>query len=234
MKKILFFVLMCVSMVACKKHEVVKCEATPTVTISFNLQMVANDDIVRSSTNEYFNIIKEQTPGCVDVTLVNTDLNKVYTCKSNETITIPIGTYEISASIEGMSKPVNNSTSYPIYNTPFLTCDSFVMDITSSTNMITLDAYYDCYVVFALIDECEDCKTILGGEVISFNKYDKYYVCYFQRDNLSVTLVPYDNTEFITTTYDFSSSYDVRKQYIEFGRYYVLHPQKVKKEEIIK
>jgi hypothetical protein len=70
----------------------------------------------------------------------------------------------------------------------------------------------------------------LSGETTSFNKYNKYYVCYFQNKNINVTLVPYDDsTEFITTTYNFSTTYDVNKIYAEYGKYYVIHPQKVDK-----
>jgi hypothetical protein len=43
-------------------------------------------------------------------------------------------------------------------------------------------------------------------------------------------LVPYsDSTEFITTTYNFSTTYDINKVFAEYGKYYIIHPQKVDK-----
>jgi hypothetical protein len=230
MKKILFILMLCVSMVACKKHEIEDVETTPMVTITFDQQIVSSNSMVRSTTNEFLDIIEEQTPDYVNVELVNTDLGKTFTCKSNETITIPIGNYEISASIDGTPKPVGSALWYPIYKTPFLKCDKFSFNVTTSSNKIILNTYYDCYAIFAMIDECKDCKTTLSGETTSFNKYNKYYVCYFQNKNINVTLVPYDDsTEFITTTYNFSTTYDVNKIYAEYGKYYVIHPQKVDK-----
>lgn len=229
MKKILFVLMLCVSMVACKKHEIEDVETTPMVTISFGQQIVSSNSMVRSTTNEFLDIIEEQTPDYVNVTLKNLDLNKTYTCKSNETITIPIGNYEISAKMDGAHQPVGTALWYPIYKTPFLKCDTFTYKITHSTNFITLDTYYNCYAIFALIDECKNCTTVLDGETAHFNKFNKYYICYFQ-GGPEVTLTPYDDsTEFITTTYKFSTTYDVNKVYVEYGKYYVIHPQQVDK-----
>ena len=93
MKKILFMLIMCLSFVACSKDNGE--EVTPMVTLSFNQQIVSSNSMTRATTNEFLDIISEQTPDYVNVTLKNLDLNKTYTCKSKETITIPIGNYEI-------------------------------------------------------------------------------------------------------------------------------------------
>lgn len=227
MKKILFMLIMCLSFVACSKDNGE--EVTPMVTLSFNQQIVSSNSMTRATTNEFLDIISEQTPDYVNVTLKNLDLNKTYTCKSNETITIPIGNYEISAKIDGAHQPVGTALWYNIYKTPFLKCNTFTYKITPSTNLITLDTYYNCYAIFALIDECQSCTTVLDGKTAYFNKVNKYYICYFQESS-TITLTPYDeSTEFITTSYNFSTTYDVNKVFAEFGKYYVIHPQKVDK-----
>lgn len=220
MKKILFVLMLCVSMVACKKHEIEDVETTPMVTITFDQQIVSSNSMVRSTTNEFLDIIEEQTPSYINVTLKNLDLDKTYTCKSNESITIPLGNYEVS----GYYRSVSNS-GYLL--TPYLQCDTFNLNIKYDTKTITLNTYYKCYAVFALIDECKNCTYSNG---YSFDKKGKYYVRYFDDSNITFTLTPYDDsTEFITTTYNFSTTYTIGKVYAEYGKYYVIHPQKVDK-----
>ena len=81
MKKILFMLIVCISFAACSKDN---CEDfTPMVTLSFNQQIVSSNSMTRATTNEFLDIISEQTPDYVNVTLKNLDLNKTYTCKSN-------------------------------------------------------------------------------------------------------------------------------------------------------
>lgn len=222
MKKILFVLILCVSVVACKKHEIEDIETTPMVTITFDQQIVSSNSIVRSTTNEFLDIIEEQTPSYINVTLKNLDLDKTYTCKSNESITIPLGNYEISA---------YNNGDYiygPMHKTPSLNCEKFYYTISNNTNCITLNTYYNCYAVFALIDEC---KSVTGNVNREFPKNGKYYVCYMDdSQDAYISIIPYDdNTEFISTSYIFSTTYDVNKVYAEYGKYYVIHPQKVDK-----
>ena len=219
MKKILFILMLCVSMVACKKHEIEDVETTPMVTITFDQQIVSSNSMVRSTTNEFLDIIEEQTPSYINVTLKNLDLGKTYTCKSNESITIPLGNYEVS----GYYKSESNSG---YLSAPYLKCDTFNLNIKYDI-ILNLNTYYNCYAVFALIDECKTC-TYGGG--YSFDKKGKYYVKYFDETNITTLLTPYDDsTEFITTTYDFSTTYTIGKVYAEYGKYYVIHPQKVDK-----
>lgn len=219
MKKILFILMVCISIVACNKHEIEDVEIVPMVTISFDQQLVSGNSMVRSTTNEFLDIIEEQTPDYVNVTLKNTDLNKTYTCKSNETITIPIGNYEIHASIDGQAFSSSSGGTY--YGSACLKVDKFTKFINGQSQKITLNTYYNCYAIFALIDECKSCSFSL--------KYNKYYIAYF-KNSTNVTLTPYeDSTEFITTTYTFSTTYTVGKVFAEYGKYYVIHPQKVDK-----
>ena len=196
------------------------------VTISFNQQIVSGNSMTRSTTNEFLDIIEEQTPDYVNVTLKNLDLDKTYTCTSNATITIPIGNYVISA-----SKSANSSNYVDgVYSSPILCMDKINYTITHNTKLITLNVHYACYAVFALIDECKSCNIKIDDRTsLSFDKKGKYYINYFQ-GSPKVTLTPYDDsTEFITTTYNFSTTYDVNKVFAEYGKYYVIHPQKVDK-----
>lgn len=217
MKKILFTLIMCISFIACSKDS--SEDITPMVTLSFNQQIVSGNSMTRATTNEFLDIIEEQTPSYINVTLKNLDLDKTYTCKSNESITIPLGEYEISA--ESNNGTMTSSSYGSYYSNPKLKVNTNNIKITATTKEITLNAYYACYGVFALIDECAKC---------SFStKYGKYYVAYFSTD-ASAKLTPYDDsTEFITTEYQFSRTYTIGKIYAEYGKYYVIHPQKVDK-----
>lgn len=219
MKRILLILMMCISVIACNKHEIDDVETMPMVTIVFDQQIVSSNSMVRSTTNEFLDIIEEQTPDYVNVTLKNLDLDKTYTCKSNETITIPVGNYEIYANIDGTE--VSSNTGYYYCKSACLKVDKFTKFINGQSQKIILNAYYNCYAIFALIDECKSC---------SFSsKYNKYYIAYF-KNSTSVTLTPYeDSTEFITTTYAFTTTYTVGKVFAEYGKYYVIHPQKVDK-----
>lgn len=231
MKKILFMLIVCISFAACSKDN---CEDfTPMVTLSFNQQIVSSNSMTRATTNEFLDIISEQTPDYVNVTLKNLDLNKTYTCKSNEAITIPIGNYEISAAIGAKSYEYVVGSSGSMYSTPILSMDKINYTITQNTNLITLNVYYKCYAVFALIDECKSCVAYYIDNNVDFYKKGKYYVAYFnyaESRGMYIRLTPYDDsTEFITTSYNFSTTYDVNKVFAEFGKYYVIHPQKVDK-----
>ena len=203
------------------------------VTISFNQQIVSGNSMTRSTTNEFLNIIEEQTPDYVNVTLKNLDLNKTYTCTSNETITIPIGNYEISASKGATSSKAVIGTSGYMYSSPILSMGKINYTITHNTKLITLNVHYACYAVFALIDECKTCVAYYCNEDVDFYKRGKYYVAYFnyyESCGMDIRLTPYDDSiEFITTTYNFSTTYDVNKVFAEYGKYYVIHPQKVDK-----
>ena len=216
MKKIFIFCLMVLVMFSCNKNTDVE---NPMVTISFDQQLVSSNSMTRTTSNEFLDIIEEQTPTYVNVTLKNLDLNKTFTCKSNESITIPLGEYEISAESNGGTMTSGSGGAY--YSIPKLKVNTNNIKITATTKEITLNAYYACYAVFALIDECAKC---------SFStKYGKYYVAYFFTD-ASITLTPYEeNANLFTTTYEFSKDYIKDKIYAEYGKYYVIHPQKVDK-----
>ena len=215
-------------MCSCDNDSVVE---NSMVTISFNQQMVNGLPMTRGETNDFLNIIAEQTPTYVNVTLKNLDLGKKFTCKSNGSITIPVGEYEIYANKSGEYTQLTSLTPDKMYKTPTLNCNTFRQTISSNTTKITLNVYYSCYAIFALIDECKDCQaTETSYDKHSFYKNGKYYVGYFSKPNTNVTLTPYDDSnEFVSTTYNFSTTYDVNKVYAEYGKYYVIHPQQVDK-----
>lgn len=229
MKRFIFIMAFCLLFISCEKE--VMTEDTSMVTISFSQQIVQGNSMVRSgNSNDFLNIIASQTPSYINVTLKNLDLDKTFTCKSNETITIPIGNYEISA--EKDSDKVSGSTSqginYDIYVNPNLKCDKFNYNITKETN-ITLNAYYNCYVIFALVDECKKCTEVNNLYNATLNKINNYYVGYFKHSSLQINLTPYDNTEYFETIFNFSTMREDNKILVEYGKYYVLHPQKINK-----
>lgn len=231
MKKIIYALVLCTVLVSCKKNSGTEEQPTPTVTISFAHNIVESNSMVRSTTNDYLDIIAEQTPKAVTVTLRNTDLGKSYTCKSNEQITLPIGNYTISASCKGNVYCTLSNTAQKIYEAPALSMPQTTAKIETSST-ITLNLSYQCYAVFALIDECASCRAYAerNGTTNTLPKYGKYYVAYFDYNGMYITLTPYeDSTEFITTDYRFVTTYDTTNTYAEFGKYYVIHPTKVDK-----
>lgn len=229
-KNIFIPIVLLLTLSGCSKDELNNDEVIPTVTISFHNHLVASNSMCRSDNNEFLNIIQEQTPNYINVTLKNIDLDKTYKCKSNESITIPIGNYEINGEYNASGSYYSSSDSDVIYKGPCLKCDTFTTTINDNSNKITLNTYYNCFAVFALIDECKSCG-IAQFTNVSYDlfKYNKYYYGYFKKD-CNITLTPYDDsTEFITTTYKFSTIYNVNKVFAEYGKYYILHPQKVNK-----
>ena len=229
MKK--FFVAIILALVCfcgCSKHEV----EPNYVTISFDKQLVSSNSMTRSTANDFLDIIEEHTSDYVNVTLTNTDLKKTFTCKSNESITIPVGNYNISAYYDGLYVTVKpyEYREYPYSSTPSLKCNTFSKYIDSTNKHIILSVHYSCYAIFALIDECDTpyfCYK--NGDECPFPKYNKYYIAYFNED-AKIKLTPYeDSNEFIGTQYEFSTTYDKSKVYAEYGRYYVIHPQSVDK-----
>lgn len=222
MKRILYVLVFCLVFVSCSKDDDFSKE-NDMVTISFNQLLVSSNSMTRSDGNEFLDIIEEQTPDYVNVTLKNLDLDKTFTCKSNESITIPIGNYEIYAKYIEENAIINRTV---LKTKPILVCKSFNYTIKPDTKNIILNTYYDCYAVFALIDECQDCT--IDNEY-SLPKYNKYFYGFFQK-NHHFKVIPYnDSTEFITTTYNFSTTYDVNKVFAKYGKYYVIHPQQVEK-----
>lgn len=228
MKKLIFaMIALLLVAISCNKDE--PAQPIQTVTVSFKQNLVSSNLMTRGEGNEILDIINEQTSTYINITLKNTDLGKKYTCRSNESITIPVGNYEISGEYITVGKDVVG-TSGKIYETPVIKCDTFNAFITNETQKITLNSYYNCYAVFALIDECKTCYASYCDNNVIFYKKGKYYVGYFKYDGMKINIVPYDDsTEFISTEYIFSTTYEIGKIYAEYGKYYVIHPQKVNK-----
>ena len=228
MKIILYVLAFCLVFVSCSKDDDFSKE-NDMVTISFNQQLVSSNSMTRSDGNEFLDIIEEQTPDYVNVTLKNLDLDKTFTCKSNESITIPIGNYEISSSNETNYSNISGGRKFAL---PQLKGSTFNSTINNNTKTITLNVYYNCFAVFALIDECKSvsCPENIGSKTyISFGKQGKYYVSYFQ-NGCEIKITPYDDSnDFISASYAFSTTYDINKVYAEYGKYYVIHPQQVDK-----
>ena len=224
MKKIILLAFCALAIVSCKKDNDTELP-TPMVTISFDQRIVSGNSMVRSASNDFLDIIESHTPKGVTVTLKNTDLNKTYTCESTETITIPVGNYEISA-VSHSGQEVGNVGKY-FYTRPSVGLSKTNIQISPSTQTLTLNLVFTCYAIFALIDECSACYMYLWSEYGNFPKVNKYYVAYAKSD-LKVALQPYENsTEFTSTVIPFVTTYDATNVFAEFGKYYVVHPQKV-------
>jgi hypothetical protein len=195
-------------------------KTTPMVKISFNQSIASGGYMKTKAENVFISIIEEHTNKYVEVTLVNKETQEVFLCNSNESIVVPMGTYEISAKYtpEALQSEINN---FAIYNTPPLKCDAFEIRINNQTTSVTLNVYYDCYAIFAKIKECQT------ATVHSFNMQNirnHYYVIYC-KGTTNFTLLPYYDTEFIPTEFKFATDETVDcAKYVEIGRYYVIQP----------
>ena len=212
MKKFIFISIFCLTMMSCAKP------TTPSemVTISFTEKYVESHIITRADDNVYLNTIALHTPEYVNVSLTNKDSGKTFTCKSNESITIPNGNYDVSAEYVSTD-----------YTEPFLKSNKVNTEITKETTSIELNIFYNCYAVFALTSECKACHYRKAPDSlcdISFTKFDKVFVGYFN-DDRRIKLTPLDdNDDFIQTVYEFSTTKTEGKVYAEYGKYYVVHP----------
>lgn len=197
------------------------------VTVSFEHRIVEGNSMLRSTSNDFLDIIAEQTPKVVTITLENTDLQKTYKCQSNEQITIPVGNYTISAASQHSSSETIGNVGKYFHTKPSIGLSKSSIQITTSTNKIPLNLSYTCYAIFALIDECKSCHMYLHSEYGDFPKKGKYYIAYGKSD-LNVQLIPYDNSsEFTSAIIRFVTSYDVTNTFAEFGKYYIIHPTRV-------
>lgn len=222
MKKILLFAVCFWAVAACKKHNNTE-QPTPLVTISFDQRIVSGHSMVRSTTNDFLDIIEEQTPKIVTVTLKNTDLNKTYTCESSESITIPVGNYKMSA------QSYTSLSDQLLYTKPMLKMYETSTSIKANTDRITLNLSYSCYAIFALVDECGYVEAQHSNfSDTEFSKVGKYYVGYFYRDGVTINILPYaDSNEFSASTIKFVTTYNPTDTFAEFGKYYVVHPTKI-------
>lgn len=222
MKKIIMLAICALAIVSCKKNNDTE-QSTQMVTISFDQRIVSGNSMVRSTSNDFLDIIEEQTPKAVTVWLKNTDLNKTYHCESAESITIPVGNYKISA------QSYTNLSDNMLYTKPMLKMPETATSINANTDKITLNLSYNCYAIFALIDECRyveaQCSNFSDTEL---PKVGKYYVGYFHHDGITINILPYtDSSEFTANKYTFVTTYNPNDTFAEYGKYYVVHPTKI-------
>ena len=222
MKKICLLALCALAIVSCKKSNDTE-QPTHLVTISFEQRIVEGHSMVRSASNDFLDIINGKTPKIVNVWLKNTDLNKTYHCASNESITLPIGNYTISA------QSYTSTSDVLLHSSPLLKMSETATNIDTATDKITLNLSYHCYAVFALIDECGYVEAQRSNFAdVEFPKVNKYYVGFFCYDGVIVNILPYsDSAQFSANKYTFVTTYNPTDTFAEFGKYYVVHPTKI-------
>ena len=215
MKKFLIFCLMAFMVCSCIEYTPIPVEDR-MVEVSFSHQMVSGKPMTKGSV---LDVIASSTPTYLDLELRNIDLDTTFICKSNESIKIPMGDYEITGA------NVGDSVYNGLYNTPPIKCDTFTATIDDTIDSIALNVYYDCYAVVALADECKEIHLhTTGDKYITYGAFGGYIVRYFKED-IKITLIPKAETDFIPTTYEFSPT-STDKIMVEYGKFYMVHPQK--------
>lgn len=237
MKK--FFTLiftLCVFVCSCSKEPL---NTEPEmVTISFEQVMVTGNSMVRSGSNEYLDIIEELTPKVVEVTLKHKIYKNVFTCKSNESITIPKGEYEIIAKAGEDTKynrshtVFNQGTFYYTYSLfkNALIYYSDTITINDNSNIV-LKMSYNCSCIIGKKEE-GDCYSYLArykgfdGKKHELNLYnDEYYIVFYNKVYSCETDV-YFSIEVDENPYTISV-YNIRADQMQIGKYYVLHTTQV-------
>lgn len=195
------------------------------VTISFNHKMLTGVPMTRGNSTSIGDGISNSTPTYINVELRNIELGTTYACKSDETIKIPIGTYEIKG--ENVREGTAIYGGGTRYSFPPIKCNSFTTTIDYSTDSITLNVFYDCYAIVALAEECKEFLIYTTEDgYITHGTFGAYFINYFQND-AKVELIPRDDdTILVPTTFEFSPDPTTDRSYVEYGKYYVVHPQR--------
>lgn len=211
MKRIFLFLVFFASIISCQKQEI------DTVSVSFNTNILSGSSMVKSSSNECLDIIRDLTQYGT-ITLENRKTGDIYIALSvNETIVIPEGYYDV--------RYVDNPTNISgiLYSTPVMTFHTYSVYISKETNVIDINLYYDCYATFVPKDECEY-AIHLGNKAYEFPVVGNYHVAFFVDGYNAIQLYKTKNsnerTMFTLTTDGEEGTIKVEK-----GKYYILHSE---------
>lgn len=218
MKKFILFYLM--TFMVCSCIEYTPIPTNEMVEVSFTHQMVSGKPMVRSG-GSVLEDIASSTPTYLDLRLRNIELDTTFTCKSDESIRIPMGEYEI------YGENVGRTNDNVLYDVPPIKCDTFITTIDESINSVSLDVYYDCYAVVALTNECKEIHLhTTGDKYITYGVFGGDYITRYFKTDVRLTLIPNEGTDLIPTTYEFSTTSVTNKVNAEYGKYYLVHPQR--------
>ena len=165
------------------------------VEVSFTHQMVSGKPMVRSG-GSVLEDIASSTPTYLDLRLRNIELDTTFTCKSDESIRIPMGEYEI------YGENVGRTNDNILYDVPPIKCDTFVTAIDESINSVSLDVYYDCYAVVALTNECKEIHLhTTGDKYITYGVFGGDCITRYFKTDVRLTLIPNEETDFLEYFY---------------------------------
>ena len=218
MKRFIVFCLMAFMVCSCIEYTPIPTDEM--VEVSFTHQTVSGRPMVRSG-KSVLEDIANSTPTYLALKLRNIELDTTFTCKSNESIKIPMGEYEITG------ENVGRTTDNILYDIPPIKCGTFITTIDETINSVSLDVYYDCYAVVALTDECKEVHLYTTeDEYITCGVFGGDYITNYFKTDVRLTLIPNEGTDLIPTTYEFSTTSATDKVNAEYGKYYLIHPQR--------
>ena len=218
MKRFIVFCLMAFMVCSCIEYTPIPTDEM--VEVSFTHQMVSGRPMVRSG-KSVLEDIANSTPTYLDLKLRNIELDTTFTCKSNESIKIPMGEYEITG------ENVGRTTDNILYDIPPIKCGTFITTIDETINSVSLDVYYDCYAVVALTEECKEVHLYTTeDEYITCGVFGGDYITHYFKTDVRLTLIPNEGTDLIPTAYEFSTTSATDKVNAEYGKYYLIHPQR--------
>lgn len=225
MKKFIAFifalVIGAITMVSCSKMET---NEYATITLSYTMvesnSMVSTKSVGQSEVN---GLIDTCLPTDFEVTLISNESGEEYTAKVGETLTLPIGSYNVHYLSSVPSKPTSTIPTFAI--------NEDNVAITKDTKDCTLKATFECFAVVYDTDIVESikCNLVQVVDEVRKNGIGLTFVPYrFADRTLNVctfTLIPKDKVTHKETSITFSTSGE--GYHYDFGKYYVLRPMEI-------
>ena len=194
---------------------------------TLQFSMIEEHSITKSTTDEIRSAITEHIPTTLDLTLTRTKTGKTYKVATGESITLPVGEYQVKGSSSPQSILNTPTKTTFVSQTAGISVDEKV-NVIEGKSSYTLNPTFDCFAIVADEDVAScvyqyssDSKTIEGeGLKICFVSWHNDYQLY-------VTAKPadYDTKEDVRFIFGLAGVNATN------GKFYVLHPEDVTTEE---
>lgn len=229
MKEIICTLLLGVSVLAsCTKEQTT---TTPKVR-QLSYEMKGNSMYSKAvNSTDVLNAINAALPEKLDIVLTSQANGKVFTGKTNEGIVLPSDTYSVIGSCSGTptSGTIIMGKSAYLASSPKVSV-SQSLTITDEECNYTLNGSYSSFALVVDSEEVEKAyvTTLSGEEEIQFITSGESKITFGQGDYSSVYLqirvIPIDKDRYKETTFTLSTAQRNGIGFIEYGKYYVIHP----------
>ena len=221
MNKLKFILFLIPALICCKK------ETIDLQRVTFNYEMVESHSMVTKafSANDIIELIESQLNTNPTVYLKSKTTGLTYSVKIGNEYMLPIDEYDVTYE---SSEPIYTTTSSPTFYI------NETISIIAGQSIYTLHAKYSCFCVVFNLKEVVAVRStpydpimIKSGEIgLTFvpNKWNKSTT-----SEIEFTLKVDNNSTYEQTTYKFSKNYKSGYILFELGKYYILSPNTVSK-----